>query len=162
MDQEYRELRDSFLEGFDLPSSEVLELETLRDYLSLKDRVKLLGYYNAKRSYSPHKERRQELVLWLIENCASSSFLAWGHADPDCDDQVFFDKVKQSWQKQIQLHSNDPRVIANAANQIGFCDQHSAQIILSDGLKRFPDSAALNKILRRFDLLDSVIRSESE
>lgn len=160
MDQEYRDLRDRFLAGNDISSEEVQELEALRHHLSLKDRIRLLGYYETKCFDSPEKEKRQELILWLIENCATNSFLSSSHGVPSSDDIIFFEKVKESWLKQIELHANNPQVMANAASQIAFCDPRTAKSILFDGLKKFPDSEALKKILSRIELVESTSRSE--
>jgi hypothetical protein len=100
----------------------------------IESRASLLGYYYIHQHISPILfERQTEHVTWLIENrptnpLAGSIYITIRkHPDNMWDEEYTYQKIKETWARQVESNPNDVMVVYYAARFVMLEDTDLAE-----------------------------------
>jgi tetratricopeptide (TPR) repeat protein len=125
------------LKGGELTEQEArkLEEELKPNPENLPARIQLLGYYFLKTHDSAEaRKARQKHVLWIIEHCPDNEIAGspWANLDPMLDRESYYE-ARELWLQQVKKHSQNAKVIANAASFFLIPDEDIAEELLKQG-----------------------------
>lgn len=101
-----------------LAEAQILEVDLQGTSYELATRILLLGYYFIGQRLSPAaRESRHKHVVWIIQNAPESATAGSPNALVlEREDGECYSEARRLWIEQVQIHSNNPSVLGNAAN----------------------------------------------
>ncbi len=147
------------LKGGELSEQEAqqLEEEVKDNPENLPARIQLLGYYSRRRFDSDDAcKARQEHILWIIQHHPDSEIAGLPYTDlnPVLDGKSYY-KAKELWLKQVKNHSENAKVLGNAANFFLHYDEELSEMYLKEAQTLEPKNPDWPKRLGFFYMLQS-------
>jgi len=157
------------LEGRDLTKEQARKIadQVRRGKSDLRSHLLLLGYYS-KTQFRTRSARdaRSRQVLWMIENRPDHRITGgpWCHQHyPPFTDDAAVAKARALWLRHIETHSNEPRVLANAAHFFRQNDEQEMAESLHNRAKQIdPTNPEWPRQLSAFYSLRRILATEDE
>jgi hypothetical protein len=154
------------MEGMKLSEDEAQQLEETLKHKpeDLSIRTKLLGYYFTRRFRSEWIDSiREREVLWIIQHHPEARIAGLPYAQLDVISSASdYQAGATLWKQQVANHTNEPRVLRNAANFFILHDRAVAEDLLKKGAALEPENPEWPRALGHLYLLGARSKTPAE